>query len=576
MGSIVPMERTPREPVGNQVEPLADHDAWSRDVSARWWLEHLLEAASVDADSRARARELLRDVGTKVGSVRLRDAADRANRNDPTFVAGADPRGSDDEIRFDPAWDECLDAVTSSGVCALGVADERAGWMVRAAAMELWARLDIGVMCPVTMTSAALPLLLRAAAVGDEACADLAQRILSASHTGTVPQPLVGMAMTEPQGGSDLAGSTVEAERIDGRWVLSGHKWFCSHPTSDALLVLARDPDVADAEGTRGLSCFLVPGWTADGQRNGIIVQRLKDKLGTRSLASSEVVFDRAEATRVGAAGRGVPTIMQMVVGTRMDCAIGSAGVLMRAITEVLHAAEQREAFGARLVEQPLMRMVLGDLLLEREGALALAFEVARGVQRQDAVSGLVTAVAKYWITRRAVLGCIECVEALGGNGYTEEFVAARLYRDAQVNSTWEGAGNVIALDVLRSLARAPELHDAYLARVDELLDGAPSDIARAVQAFADSIERPVGEFAARRYAGRMAVLLQAALLAHRAGASGAREDEVVACGYVATRIEATPERAFGDGDERLGAAADELLSRCGSRSLAGAAKVVS
>lgn len=559
------MLRTPRTPNGNQVTSLPDHDAWAADPSARWWLNHLLGVVGADDAERSDAAALLTHVGTQVGSRRLRDAADLANRNEPQFVAGADPRGDDDEMHFDPAWDTCIDAVTASGVCARGVTGPRAGWVVRAAAMEQWARLDIGVMCPVTMTSAALPLLQAAGAAGHVPAIVLADNILAAASDPTRPHPLVGMAMTEPQGGSDLAASTVRAERIgtSASWELSGHKWFCSHPTSAALLVLARDPEVPDADGagTRGLSCFLVPGWV-DGARNGIVVQRLKDKLGTRSLASAEVVLDRARATRIGDAGRGVPTIMQMVVGTRMDCAIGSAGLLARAVGEVVHGARQRHAFGAALVDQPLMRMVLADLALEREGALALAFDIARGVQQGDPTSGIVTAIGKYWITRRAVTASIECVEALGGNGYTEEFPLARLYRDAQVNSTWEGSGNVIALDVLRALQRDPDLLPALIARIEALALGAPADVVSALGDFVTATEAPTGPGDARRFAGRLALALQAALLAHRAAVAAVEEDAVIARAFIATRLEASSERVFGDGDSRLDRAVGPLLAR--------------
>jgi putative acyl-CoA dehydrogenase len=561
------MERIPRAPFGNQATPVPDRNTWTNDASANWWLAHLLDRVDATEEERAAAERMLSRVGEQVGSHALRAAADTANRNEPTFVAGADARGSDDAVEFDPAWDTCIDAVCSSGVCATGVTDERAGWIVRAAAMEQWARLDIGVMCPVTMTSAALPLLVRARDEGSAFAGELVARIIAAaSGERERPFPLVGMAMTEPQGGSDLAGSTVQAVPTgDGAWELSGHKWFCSHPTSDALLVLARDPEAGEmAEGTRALSCFLIPGRDPrDGSRNGIVVQRLKDKLGTRSLASAEVVFDRARGERIGGPGRGVPTIMQMVVGTRMDCAIGSAGVMARALDEVTHFARERRAFGAHLIDQPLMRMVLADLLLEREAALALAFEVARGVQMGGAgTSGLITAAAKYWITRRAVQVCIESVEALGGNGYTEEFVLARLYRDAQVNSTWEGAGNVIALDVLRSLTRDPGVHAAVIDDVECLVAGADDSLRERVLSFARAIEVPTSQADARRYAGRIALALQAALLSRRATVTGAAEDRVVASACIATRLEPSAERVFGDGDRRLAAAADVLMRR--------------
>ena len=541
----------------NQPSPIPDHDSWATDTSSRWWLEHFLKACGVDSLGEHEAR--LTRVGRDVGSRRLRDAADRANRIEPELATYDRWGNRIDDVRFDGSWREVLHAVTASGVCGLPWIDERAGYLVRAAAMEQWARLDIGVMCPVTMTGAAVPVLARDV---DGPGAEMASAIVEAAREGRGDgHPLMGMAMTEPQGGSDLSGSTVVAtEQSDGTFTLDGHKWFVSHAVAVGLLVLAREPDAG--EGSRGLSCFLVPGWFAGGSRNGIELQRLKDKLGTRSLASAEVVLRGARATRIGESGRGVPTIIEMVVHTRMDCCLGNAGILARAVGEAVNHVRGRAAFGRTLVDQPLMRMVLADLLLEREASLALAYEVARGFQAKDPVGRIVTAVAKYWITRRAVLGCIECVETMGGNGYTEEFPVARLYRDAQVNSTWEGSGNVMALDVLRALAKDPELVAGVRSRIATLLEGAPDDVASAVAEFASSIDVPRGETDARRFTGRTALALQAALLAHRAGVTGDEADAVIARAFVATRLEASPERVFGDGDDRLAAAAEPLLAR--------------
>ncbi|MCW2923222.1 MAG: isovaleryl-CoA dehydrogenase [Thermoleophilia bacterium] len=558
-------------PVPNHAPPTADHDSWAADPSSRWWLGHTLRGLGGASADDPQWSDLLGRVGTAVGSVRLRDAADRANRVTPELATWDRSGSRIDDVRFDPSWHELVDEVTASGVCGLPWLDEGAGYVVRGAAMEQWARLDIGVMCPVTMTAAAVPVLLRA----ESAAHEMGRDILKAARAGldgAAPSarsyagrggahPLMGMAMTEPQGGSDLSGSTVAAaEQGDGSFRLTGHKWFCSHPTVDGILALAREPGAG--EGSRGLSCFFVPGWLPDGSRNAIQLQRLKDKLGTRSLASAEVVFAGAHAQRVGAPGRGVPTIIEMVVHTRMDCCLGSAGILARAVGEAVHHTRGRRAFGRPLVEQPLMRAVLADLLLEREAALALAYEVTRGFQVADPVGRLVTAVAKYWITRRAVTGCIECVEVLGGNGYTEEFPVARLYRDAQVNSTWEGSGNVMALDVLRAMAKDPTLVAGARARVAELVDGAPDDVASAVASFAAAIDVPTGEADARRFAGRLALALQAALLAHRAAATGEEADAIVARAFVATRLEGSSERVFGDADHRLLDAAEPLLAR--------------
>jgi putative acyl-CoA dehydrogenase len=560
----------------NQATPIADHDSWAVDTSSQWWLDHMLAECGVEG--RGGWDELLARTGALVGSTRLREAADLANRNDPQLATYDRYGHRIDDVRFDSSWHEVLDAVTSTGVCGLPWLDERSGYLVRAAMAEQWARIDMGVMCPVTMTAAAMPVLLRDAGGPGER---IASDILAAARAGLDRgetrglagrdgrHPLMGMAMTEPQGGSDLsASSTTAIEQGDGSFRLDGHKWFFSHPVVDAALVLAREPGVG--EGSRGLSCFLVPGWLPTarseaggrGERNGIEIQRLKDKLGTRSLASGEIIFNGARGTRIGEPGRGVPTIIEMVVHTRMDCSLGNAGILARAVGEVVNHARGRSAFGRVLVDQPLMRMVLADLLLEREAALALAYEVVRGFQAQDPIARLVTAVAKYWITRRAVTGCIECVESLGGNGYTEEFVLARLYRDVQVNSTWEGSGNVMALDVLRALVKDPGLVAGARARIAQLVDGAPDDIASAIAAFAAAIDVPTGEADGRRFAGRLALALQASLLAHRAAVTADDADAVIARAFIATRLDGSPERVFGDGDARLADAAEPLLAR--------------
>jgi putative acyl-CoA dehydrogenase len=372
-------------------------------------------------------------------------------------------------------------------------------------------------------------------------------------------QLTAGMAMTEPQGGSDLGGSsTLAIEQGDGSVRISGHKWFVSHPVADVLLVLAREPGLA--EGSRGLSCFAVPGWGVDGARNRIELQQLKDKLGTRSLASAEVMLREAEGERVGAPGEGIRTIIDMVAHTRMDCALGSTGIMSRAVLEAVHHARGRAAFGKQLVDQPLMRTVLADLALEREAALALSLEVARTFDSGEPLRRLVTAIAKYWVTRRAVAVAVEACEALGGNGYTEQFVVARLFRDAQVNSTWEGSGNVIVLDVFRALARDGGLATLFEQRVRELVERGDAELAERVVAALPS--GPASEQGGRQYVGVLAMVLQAALLVDRATHTGDEADLLVARAFVVTRLSAAGGRVFGDGGDALSPAAEVLLQR--------------
>jgi putative acyl-CoA dehydrogenase len=486
-------------------------------------------------------------IGTGAGSHQLQDAADTANRQPPQLRTYTRTGERIDDVEFDPSWHRLLDEVLASGVTGMPW-DGIHGYAGHAAGFEMWARLDMGVMCPVSMTSAAIPVL-----AAEEQWNDLIGRLASRR----APQATAGMAMTEPQGGSDLSMSTTTAsDRGDGSFAIDGHKWFLSHPVADILLVLAREPGLP--EGSRGLSCFLVPAAREDGSRNGIELQRLKNKLGTHSLASSEAMFHNADGYRIGEPGAGVRTIIQMVIHTRMHCAVGSSGTMMRCVQEAAHHCMHRNAFGAPLIEQPLMRAVLADLALEREASLALGFELARTFDADDSLLRLLPAVAKYWITRRAVSVAIEAVECLGGNGYTEDWVLARLYRDAQVNSTWEGSGNVIVLDTFRALTSAPELLEQWRDRLTQLMDGCDTATLERVLTACPTHLPDVAR--GRTMVARLATTMQAALLHHRAVKTGDPGDQVVADTFVATRLDAQGDRVFGDGD--LLAAADALLPR--------------
>jgi putative acyl-CoA dehydrogenase len=349
---------------------------------------------------------------------------------------------------------------------------------------------------------------------------------------------LVGMAMTEKQGGSDVrANETRALPDGEGTYRLVGHKWFCSAPMSDGFLTLA--------QAERGLTCFLVPRVLPDGTRNPFALQRLKDKLGNRSNASSEVEYRGTYAERVGEEGRGVATILEMVHHTRLDCVSGSAGLMRRALAEAAHHAAHRRAFGRRLVEQPLMQAVLADLALEVEAATALALRLARAYDEAPAdpaaraFARIATAVAKYWVCKRAPGMIYEAMECLGGNGYVEESPLPRLYREAPVNAIWEGSGNVIALDVLRASVREPESVPAFFAEL-RLARGA----SRALDAWTDALERDLAdpsdvEARARDLVERMALALQAALLARSAPAA-------VADGFCAARLAERSGALFG------------------------------
>jgi putative acyl-CoA dehydrogenase len=358
------------------------------------------------------------------------------------------------------------------------------------------------------------------------------------------PSALVGMAMTEKQGGSDVRANTTHATPLgDGAYELVGHKWFCSAPMSDAFLTLAQTASPGNEPS--GLGCFLVPRFRPDGSRNPFRIQRLKDKLGNRSNASSEIEYTGTWAQRVGEEGRGVRTILEMVHHTRLDCVSGSAGLVRRALTEALHHARHRAAFGKRLVEQPLMTNVLADLALESEAATALMLRLARAYDApaddaaERAFARIATAVGKYWVCKRAPATIYEAMECLGGAGYVEESPLPRLYREAPVNAIWEGSGNVICLDVLRAMVREPECVPALLDEIgaarggDARLDAATAELEAALASPEDA------EVQARRWVERMALLLQASLLVRHAPAP-------VADAFCASRLAGDAGLAFG------------------------------
>ncbi len=392
----------------------------------------------------------------------------------------------------------------------------RGAHAARAAAFYVWSQVEGGHGCPVSMTYAAVPALRKQP--------DLAREWEPLMESldydpGLRPHAqkrgvLFGMAMTERQGGSDVRANTTRAEPADGAYLVTGHKWFVSAPMCDAFLVLAQAPG--------GLSCFLLPRVLTDGSRNAFHIERLKDKLGNRSNASSEVRFDGAWARLVGEEGRGVKTIIEMVNHTRLDCVIGSASLMRQAVAQATHHTAHRSAFGKLLSEQALMLNVLADLAVESEATTALTMRLA-GAFDDDGESQvhfrrLALAVSKYWCCKRAVGVVAEALECHGGNGYVEESILPRLYREAPLNSIWEGSGNVNALDVLRAIDREPESLEAFMSEVDQARGGD-----RRLDAAIDALRREVGdrsEAGARRLVERMAVVLQASLLVRHADPS--------------------------------------------------------
>ncbi|HEY9109023.1 MAG TPA: acyl-CoA dehydrogenase family protein [Roseateles sp.] len=409
--------------------------------------------------------------GEELGSAETAQLARDANRQGPV-LRQLDARGRRiDAVDFHPAWHALLAMYRRQGLVADVFATDTPGrWARFAAGCYLHGQVEAGSLCPATMTQAAIPVLARQ----PELFAPLRDRFFSREHDARdlpladKPSIWVGMGMTEKQGGSDLRRvTTMAVEQADGSYAITGHKWFFSAPTSDAHLVLAR----TDA----GPTCFWLPRYTPDGTRNAVQVMRLKDKLGNRSNASSEVEFHGAWAQRLGDEGRGIPTLIEMAGYTRLNCVIGSAALLRAGFVQALHNARERQAFGRRLAEQPLMQTVLVDLALESEAAMRLMLRLAQGFENAEpAWQRLMTPAAKLWVCKRAVECSGEAMELLGGNGYVEDGVLARLYREAPVNSIWEGSGNVMALDVLRAVAREPNV---ALALLDEFAASADTPV---------------------------------------------------------------------------------------------------
>lgn len=465
------------------------------------------------------AHDDLHEVGRLVGSGSFQADAERANTNVPVLSTHDRWGNRIDEVEYDESYHRVIAAAAASGAHTSAWAEPRPGANVaRAATFMLFAQVEPGHACPISMTHSAVPAL----AASPELEAKWLPRLLSRDYDGTLGEPkgsaLFGMAMTEKQGGSDVRANTTRAtDAGDGTWRLTGHKWFCSAPMSDAFLVLAQSP--------AGLSCFLLPRMLDDGIRNTFRIQRLKDKVGNRSNASSEVEFDGTVAHLLGEEGRGVRTIIEMVARTRLDCVYGTAAGMRQSVAEGLWHARHRSAFGAKLVDQPAMTAVLADLALESEAATATALRLARAHDddaddAERAFRRLATAVSKYWICKRGPGHAYEAMECLGGNGYTEGFPLGRRYREQPVMAIWEGSGNVIALDVLRAIEREPQSVDAFFDEVD-LARGAHPVFDAHVEATKRMLRAPdEAQRQARRLVEQLALALQASLLLRHAPAA--------------------------------------------------------
>ena len=523
--------------VTNQPPPLVGYDVYGADTALR---------AAVTENGAAWAESALHEVGRRAGSAEAIAWGFEANANPPKLKAFDRFGFRVDEVEFHPSYHALMATAVGFGIHSSAWSDPRPGSHVaRAATNYTWSQVDAGHMCPITMTHAVVPVL--------HGAPDLAKhweplvfsrsydaRLAPASQKGSA---IFGMGMTEKQGGSDVRANTTTATPLGrsgagAEYALVGHKWFCSAPMSDAFLVLAQAPG--------GLSCFLVPRFLPDGTKNAFALQRLKDKLGNKSNASSEVEFDKTIGVLIGDEGRGVHTIVEMVNVTRLDCIIGSASGMRQAVAQAIHHASHRSAFGKLLVDQPAMQNVLADLALESEAATLLLMRLARacdgavrGDEHEARLKRIGTAFGKYYVCKRAAGHAAEALECLGGNGYVEESIMPRVFRESPLNSIWEGSGNVNALDVLRAMSREKGVLESYFAEValargsDPRLDAAAGDLERELADSADS------EVRARYVVERMALVFQASLLVRQSPA-------YVADAFCASRLEGRYGHAYG------------------------------
>ncbi|MEC4018619.1 acyl-CoA dehydrogenase family protein [Streptomyces sp. H27-D2] len=537
MKSTLPHEAAPgsaaTHAVTNQPPPLIDYDAAADTV--------LLEG--LRREGAGAHEEELRRMGRVAGSEQVQVWSDQANRFTPELRTHDRYGNRVDEVDFHPSWHSLMDLAVTQGGAGAPWADPRPGAHVaRAAGSHVWSHTEAGHACPVSMTYAVVPALRH-----EPALAAVYEPLLTSRQYDpglripTTKQGLLaGMGMTEKQGGSDVRSNTTLATPTaePGVFTLRGHKWFTSAPMCDVFLVLAQAPG--------GLSCFLVPRVLPDGTRNTFRIQRLKDKLGNRSNASAEPEFDGTVAWRVGEEGRGVKIIIDMVNSTRLDCVAGSAGLMRQAFVHAAHHTRHRSAFGGPLIDKPLMRNVLADLAIESEAATTLLLRLAgaadRGIQGdagEQAFRRIATAIGKYWVAKRTPPFVAEALECLGGNGYVEESGLPRMYREAPLNSIWEGSGNVNALDVLRALAKEPATYEALTGEL-ALAAGADPRLDVAVRGLLRELTDLDGiEGQARRIVEQMALCLQGSLLVRHAPAA-------VADAFCATRLGGEWGHAFG------------------------------
>ncbi|HJX83088.1 MAG TPA: isovaleryl-CoA dehydrogenase [Candidatus Angelobacter sp.] len=528
--------------VFNQPPPLTDYNLFVTDSTL---------VSAIKREGAEWAEQQISELGRLLGTGEMQRWGFEANENEPVLHTHDRAGNRRDEVVFHPSWHKLMQTSVEHQVHNLPWVETRDGSHVaRAALLMLTAQNEAGHTCPISMTFSGVAALR----VDPDLARVWEPKILSSIYDPRFRPAqekagvLLGMGMTEKQGGSDVRANTTRAEQIGNSrdYLITGHKWFCSAPMCDAFLILAQAP--------KGLSCFLLPRWTPSGERNAFHIQRLKDKLGNRSNASSEVEFVQAWAQLVGEEGRGVNTIIEMVHHTRLDCAIAAAALMRQALVQAVHHAGHRKAFGKLLIEHPLMRNVLADLTQESEAAtllmarLAHSFDARESDDRERAFGRIATAISKYWLCKRAPMQVAEALECLGGNGYVEESILPRLYREAPLYSIWEGSGNVICLDVLRAITKDPATLDALIYELklttgsNRLLDGCVAELESTLATYARrSGKNGAGEAEgqARRLAEKTALALQASLLMRHSS-------NAIADAFCASRLSPDGGRAFG------------------------------
>ena len=536
--TCTPATGTATHLVTNQPPPLQGYDAVADDPL----LERLLAAPELAA-----VHPLARSLGSYVGSAEALQHASDANRHPPTLRTHDRYGHRIDQVDYHPAYHTLMSVAARHGVHGHAWRDAGAApFTSRAALVYLWNQLENGTACPLTMTFAGVQVMRNAPAL-----AAVWEPRLTACDYDPRPLPvdakraaLVGMAMTEKQGGSDVRANTTRAVPLNGggpggEYEITGHKWFCSAPMCDAFLVLAQ----TDA----GVSCFLLPRFTPNGERNRFHIQRLKEKLGNKSNASSEIEFRGAWARMIGEDGRGIRTIIEMVSHTRLDCAIGSSAGMRTGVAQATHHAMNRSAFGKKLIDQPLMENVLADLCVESEAATATVMRLARAYDEAAAgdegaalLQRLATPVLKYWICKRAPWHAVESLECFGGNGYAEESGMPRLFRESPLMSIWEGSGNVQCLDALRAMVKSPASYEAFFSEVGEAA-GADSRLDSFVEKLQQEItgEPETLEIRARRVVEGMGLAFQGSMLVRHG-------DPAVADAFCASRLAGDWGEAFG------------------------------